>query len=72
MEQQKIERINALSRLSKERPLTEQELAEQQILRREYIDAYKSSLTGILDNSYVQRPDGTKEKLHKKDETADN
>lgn len=67
MEQKKIDRINELARLAKERELTEEETAERNILRREYIDSFKASLTGILDNTVVQNPDGTKYKLKRKD-----
>lgn len=63
MEQQKIQRINALSRLSRERALTEDELAEQAALRREYIDAMKSSLKAELDNTYLVDEQGNKRKL---------
>ena len=67
MEQKKIDRINELARLAKERELTEEETAERNVLRREYIDSFKASLTGILDNTVVQNPDGTKYKLKRKD-----
>ena len=60
MEQKKIDRISELTRISRERELTAEEQRERQQLRREYIDDYKSSLTGILDNTYIQNPDGTK------------
>ena len=64
MEQYKIDRINELARKAKtEQALTEEELAERDILRREYIDAYKRSLTAQLDNTYIQYPDGTRKKL---------
>ena len=66
MEQKRIDRINELYRLSKQRELTEEEKAEQQALRREYIEAYRRSLTNILDNSSILRPDGTKEPVKKK------
>lgn len=66
MEQKNIDRLNALARLSRERELTKEEKDEQQKLRREYIDAYKSSLHGVLSNSYIVRPDGTKEKVKRK------
>lgn len=66
MEQKKIDRISELTRISRERELTADEQKERVMLRREYIDAYKSSLTGILDNTYIQEPDGTKHKLKPK------
>jgi uncharacterized protein YnzC (UPF0291/DUF896 family) len=66
MEQAKIDRINELARKSKAEGLTDAERAEQQVLRAEYIASYRRSLTNILDNSYIQRPDGTKEKVQRK------
>lgn len=66
MNQQKIDRINELSRKSKAEGLTEEELAEQAVLRREYIEAYKASLRAQLDNTYVVTPDGKKKPLKSK------
>lgn len=66
MEQAKIDRINELARKSKAEGLTDAERDEQQVLRAEYIESYRRSLTNILDNSYIQRPDGTKEKVQRK------
>ena len=37
--------------------------AEREKLRRIYIDSVKASLVGQLDNTYIVRPDGTKEKV---------
>lgn len=68
MEQSKIDRINELARLSRTRELTEAESKEQQTLRREYIDAFKASLTGILDNTTIQYPDGTKKKVQRRED----
>ena len=65
MEQSKIDRINVLSRKSKAEGLTEEEKAEQAILRREYIDSVKASLIGHLDNTYVVDQNGNKRKLKK-------
>ncbi|MEG1240955.1 MAG: DUF896 domain-containing protein, partial [Oscillospiraceae bacterium] len=45
---------------------TEAETAERDALRREYVDSFKASLTGQLDNTFVVEPDGTKRKLQKK------
>ena len=66
MEQSKIDRINFLARKSKAEGLTSEEKAEQDVLRKEYIASFRASMTGILDNTYIQRPDGSKEKVQKK------
>jgi uncharacterized protein YnzC (UPF0291/DUF896 family) len=62
-----IKRINELAAKAKSEGLNEEELAERDKLRRIYIDSYKASLIGHLDNTYIVRPDGTKEKLERKD-----
>ena len=67
MEQKKIDRINELARRVKAgETLTDEELAERDALRREYIASVKASLTGQLDNTYIVGPDGTKHKLSQK------
>lgn len=64
MEQVKIDRINELARKAKTpEGLTPEETAERDVLRREYIDSFKRSLTAQLDNTYIQYPDGSKKKL---------
>ena len=65
MDPKLLERINELAKKSKETPLTEEEKAEQATLRAEYIKEYRAMLRGILDNTVIQRPDGTREKLNK-------
>ena len=62
-----IKRINELAAKAKKEGLNQEELAERDKLRRIYIDSVKASLTGHLDNTYIVRPDGTKEKLSRKD-----
>ena len=66
MTQEKIDRINELARLAKERELTEEETAERNALRREYIDSVKASLVGQLDNTYIVDGKGNKTPLNKK------
>ena len=67
MVKEKIDRINELAKKSKTpEGLTDQEKAEQKQLREEYILEYRAQFTGIMENTYIQRPDGTKEKLEKK------
>jgi uncharacterized protein YnzC (UPF0291/DUF896 family) len=46
-----IERINELSRISRERELTEEEKNEREILRNEYRVAVKRSLLGELTSA---------------------
>lgn len=62
-----IARINELARKVKSgETLTAEELAERDQLRRIYIDSVKANLVGQLENTYIVRPDGTKEKVEKK------
>lgn len=66
MNQEKINRINMLYHKSKEEGLTEAEAKEQAALRREYIQAVKSSLRGNLNNISIEEADGTITDLGKK------
>ena len=68
MEKEKLERINALARKSRtEQGLTDEERAEQAALREEYILEFRASMTGILDNTYIQRENGVRERLKRND-----
>lgn len=64
--QEQIDRINALARKSKAEGLTEEEKAEQQKLRRAYIDSFKESLTAQLENTYIIDETGHKKKVERK------
>ncbi len=67
MIQEKIDRINELARKSRTpEGLTEEEKAEQKILRDEYIQSFKASLTGTLENTYIVDAKGNKTKVTKK------
>lgn len=72
MTQEKIDRINELARKKKEVGLTEAEIEEQYVLRREYIEGFKRSLVSQLENTYIVEPDGTKRKVIQKDENTSN
>ena len=61
-----IARINELAAKNKAEGLTEEELIERDKLRRIYIDSVTGNLKNHLDNSYIVRPDGTKEKVKHK------
>jgi uncharacterized protein YnzC (UPF0291/DUF896 family) len=66
MEKAKIDRINELAHLAKERELTEAELQERATLRAEYIADFRQATINVLENTYIQTPDGVKHKLPKK------
>lgn len=66
MENSKLNRINELAKLAKERVLTAEELSERDALRREYIAEWREGAKQVLDNTYLVTPDGKKHKLEKR------
>ena len=68
MTQEKIDRINELARIARERGLTAEEQAERTALREEYIAAFRGNLEAKLKTITIQYPDGRREKLKKRDE----
>lgn len=67
MTQEKIDRINELSRKSRTAEgLTPAEQEERHQLRMEYVAAMRRSLETQLDHTFVVEPDGTKRPLRKK------
>ena len=67
MENSKLQIINELARIKKERELTAEELAERDALRKEYIEEWRKGAIEVLENTYIQTPDGKKHKLQRKD-----
>ena len=65
MEKEKVLRINELARKSKAEGLTPEELAEQKLLRDEYIAEFRLSMGMMLDNTVIEYPDGTRKSLKK-------
>ena len=59
MDERTIARINELARKSKAEGLTEAELQEQALLRREFIDDFRRNLRSQLDNIDIQEADGS-------------
>ena len=66
MEQWEYDRISELTRIARERELTEEEQAERALLRRKYIDSFKLSLTSQLDVTYIVDERGNKTKVERK------
>lgn len=67
MEQREIDRINELARKSRTAAgLTESEKAEQQLLRRAYIDSVLGNLEEQLEHTSIIDEQGRKRKLKKK------
>ncbi|MBO5928417.1 MAG: DUF896 domain-containing protein [Clostridia bacterium] len=65
MEQKKIDRISELTRISRTRELTAEEQKERQALREEYLQAIRGNMRQLLDNTVVERPDGSVSSLKK-------
>ena len=65
VEKTKLDRINELARWAKIRELTPGELAERDVLRKEYIAEWRRGAEQVLENPYLVTPDGRKTKLKK-------
>lgn len=66
---EQIDRINELYKKKNEVGLSEEELEEQKVLRRLYIDSFKSSLKSQLDNIKIVTPE--EYEMHKEKEHGD-
>ena len=66
MTNEKLERINALARLAKERALTAEELAERDALRKEYVAEWRRGAEQVLENTYLVDEKGNRRRLKKK------
>ena len=65
MEKEKMDRISELTRLSRERELTEDEKTERAALRAEYLKDWRESTINVLENTYIVDEKGNKRKLGK-------
>ena len=63
MEKANIERLNVLTRLSRERELTAEEQAERQQRREAYLKDFRGRMRAQLDNTVVDYPDGSSKSL---------
>lgn len=55
---ERVKRINELAQKSRIVGLTEEEKAEQQRLRQEYVKAFRAGLDGMLDGVFVAGQNG--------------
>lgn len=66
MDKEKMDRISELTRLSRERELTEDEKTERAALRAEYLQDWRRSTIDVLENTWIVDEEGNKRKLGKK------
>ena len=66
MIQEKMVRISELTRISRERELTETEKTERQALREEYLAEWRRGTIETLESLRIENPDGTVVPLKKK------
>ncbi len=66
MDDKKIARINELAAKARSEELSQEEKEEREILRAEYIAAYKKSLVNHLNNVRIVDEKGNKTPLKKK------
>ena len=59
MTDEKINRINELYHKAKKEGLTEEEKAEQQALRKQFVVDFRRNLRGQLDNISIKEADGS-------------
>ena len=63
MSKTRLERINELARKAKTEGLTPEEIAERDVLRREYVNAVLGNVRAQLDSTYVVDEEGNKRPL---------
>jgi len=66
METERLKRINELAKKAKTVGLTEEEIRERDILRKEYLAAFRQNMMQQLDNVYLVDENGEKHKLPRK------
>lgn len=59
LSQDKIARINELSKKAKEGSLTETEAKERSSLRKEYLDSFRNSFRSTIENVQIIDENGT-------------
>ena len=65
-DQKKLDRINFLAKKNKEEGLTKQELAEREVLRKEYLENFRAHFRSRLENVRVVHTQEEYDELVKK------
>jgi uncharacterized protein YnzC (UPF0291/DUF896 family) len=71
MEHEQILRISELTRLSRERALTQEEQAERAALRQQYLDEFRNNMESTLARVDIREADGTLRPLRRKEDPSD-
>lgn len=59
LSKEKLARINELARKAKNNQLSEEEAKEQTLLRKEYLETFRSSMLNTLKGVTIVDPNGT-------------
>ena len=65
-DQKKLDRINFLAKKNKEEGLTKEELAEREVLRKEYLENFRAHVRSRLENVKVVHTQEEYDELVKK------
>lgn len=66
-DQKKLDRINFLAKKNKEEGLTPEEIAERDVLRKEYLENFRAHFRSRLDSVKVVSPEEYEEAMKNKD-----
>ena len=66
-EDKSLERINHLAHKAKTIGLTDEEIAERDVLRKEFLVNFRNRMVGVMENVYIKEEDGTVNKVKRRD-----
>ncbi len=62
----RLKRINFLAQKAKTEGLTDEEKAEREVLRKEYLEDFKNKMRGQIENIVIVDKDGTQTPIRRK------